>query len=130
MPDADASRGCELVDLLARERSLPPELDDELVRSFSPAPAAYAAERSVAARREVYGDDVFIRGLVEISSCCRNDCLYCGLRRSNRSAERYRLTPETILTCWPKDPKRSLATMGNPTIVDALETKSGSSQPP
>lgn len=99
MPDADASRGCELVDLLARERSLTLELYEELVRCFSPALAAYAAERAVAARREVYGDDVFIRGLVEVSSCCRNDCLYCGLRRSNRSAERYRLTPETILTC-------------------------------
>ena len=99
MPDAGASRGRELVDLLAREHSLTIEHYEELVSSFSPALAAYAAERATAARREVYGDDVFIRGLVEVSSYCRNDCLYCGLRRSNRSAERYRLAPETILAC-------------------------------
>ena len=53
----------------------------------------------MAARREVYGDEVFVRGLIEVSSHCRNDCRYCGLRRSNRSAERYRLVPEEVLSC-------------------------------
>lgn len=95
-------RGEELVDLLAREHALTAEQYEELVRSFSPDLAAYAAERAVAARRAVYGDDVFVRGLVEVSSFCRNDCLYCGLRRSNRSAERYRLSPEVILGCCDK----------------------------
>ena len=52
---------------------------------------------AVGIRRSIYGDEVFIRGLIEFSSCCRNDCLYCGLRRSNGKAERYRLTPEEIL---------------------------------
>lgn len=51
---------------------------------------------------EFYGDKVFIRGLVEISSVCKNDCLYCGIRRSNKNAERYRLTPEEILSCCEK----------------------------
>lgn len=88
-----------LVDRLAAEHALPVEKYEELVRSFSPALAAYAAERAVAARREVYGDEVFIRGLIEVSSHCRNDCRYCGLRRSNRSAERYRLAPEEVLSC-------------------------------
>lgn len=88
-----------LVDRLAAEHALPVEKYEELVRSFSPALAAYAAERAVAARREVYGDEVFVRGLIEVSSHCRNDCRYCGLRRSNRSAERYRLAPEEVLSC-------------------------------
>lgn len=48
---------------------------------------------------ENYGDRVFTRGLIEFSSCCKNDCLYCGLRRSNKNAERYRLTEEEILSC-------------------------------
>lgn len=48
-------------------------------------------------RERVYGKDVFIRGLVEISSYCKNDCLYCGLRASNAAAERYRLTPDDII---------------------------------
>ncbi len=43
--------------------------------------------------------DIFIRGLIEISSCCKNDCLYCGIRRSNKNAARYRLTEEQIIGC-------------------------------
>ena len=50
-------------------------------------------------RRKFYGDKVFLRGLIEISSYCRNDCLYCGIRRSNRDADRYRLSREDILAC-------------------------------
>ena len=50
-------------------------------------------------RRKFYGDKVFLRGLIEISSYCRNDCLYCGIRRSNREADRYRLSREDILAC-------------------------------
>ena len=55
----------------------------------------YARQRC----EESYGDRVFTRGLIEISSYCKNDCLYCGLRRSNKNAERYRLSKEEILAC-------------------------------
>lgn len=89
----------ELLEVLSREHSLPTGQYEELVRSFSPSLAARAAELAREARRAVYGDEVFIRGLIELSSFCRNDCLYCGLRRSNRSAERYRLTPAAVLAC-------------------------------
>ena len=47
----------------------------------------------------VYGKKIFMRGLIEISSHCKNDCLYCGLRRSNTTAVRYRLTDEQIMDC-------------------------------
>lgn len=47
----------------------------------------------------VYGKNIFIRGLIELTSHCKNDCLYCGLRRSNRSAVRYRLSDEEIYQC-------------------------------
>ncbi len=50
-------------------------------------------------RRQYYGTDVYIRGLIEISSFCKNDCLYCGIRRSNGNAERYRLSKEVISAC-------------------------------
>ena len=43
--------------------------------------------------------DIYIRGLIELSSYCKNDCLYCGIRRSNKNAVRYRLTKEQILKC-------------------------------
>ena len=52
-----------------------------------------------AVRRERYGDAVFLRGLIEISSYCKNNCLYCGLRAGNPHAERYRLSKEQILSC-------------------------------
>ena len=45
-------------------------------------------------RRENYGDEVYIRGLIEFTNYCRNNCYYCGIRRDNRCAERYRLTKE------------------------------------
>lgn len=50
-------------------------------------------------RHKVYGNTVFIRGLIEISNYCKNDCYYCGIRRSNSKCERYRLTSEEILDC-------------------------------
>ena len=50
-------------------------------------------------RREHYGDAVFLRGLIEFTNYCKNNCLYCGIRAGNRSAERYRLTQDEILAC-------------------------------
>ena len=48
---------------------------------------------------ENFSNKIYIRGLIELSSYCKNDCLYCGLRRSNKCAVRYRLTKEQILSC-------------------------------
>ena len=50
-------------------------------------------------RRRVYGDEVYIRGLIEISNYCKNNCLYCGIRSGNSKPLRYRLNPEDILEC-------------------------------
>lgn len=52
-----------------------------------------------AVRREQYGTEVYLRGLIEFTNYCKNDCLYCGIRRSNREVSRYRLTQEDILEC-------------------------------
>lgn len=46
-----------------------------------------------------FGNKVYIRGLIEFTSICKNDCYYCGLRCSNKNAVRYRLTKEDILDC-------------------------------
>lgn len=54
---------------------------------------------AVKKRKEVYGNRVFIRGLIEISNICKNDCLYCGIRCRNKDCDRYRLTKEEILSC-------------------------------
>ena len=50
-------------------------------------------------RRAIYGTDVYIRGLIEISNYCRNNCHYCGIRRDNQKVERYRLGKDDILSC-------------------------------
>ncbi|MBQ6018541.1 MAG: [Clostridia bacterium] len=50
-------------------------------------------------RRARYGDEVYVRGLIEFTNYCKNDCYYCGIRAGNRAAERYRLTPGQILDC-------------------------------
>lgn len=57
----------------------------------------YAASRKATDAR--FGRRVYFRGLIEFTSYCTRDCLYCGLRRSNGCAVRYRLTPEQILDC-------------------------------
>ncbi len=60
---------------------------------------AEITDMAVKQRKNIYGNKIYIRGLIEISSFCKNDCYYCGLRRSNQNAERYRLTKEEILEC-------------------------------
>lgn len=50
-------------------------------------------------REEHFGNQIYVRGLIEFTNYCKNDCYYCGIRRSNRNAERYRLTIEQILEC-------------------------------
>ena len=99
MRNSAPARTRELIDRLAVEHRLDLKEYEELVEGFTPEIAAYAAGRAVELRTRVYGTDVYIRGLIEISSYCKNDCLYCGLRRSNRMAERYRLDAEEILAC-------------------------------
>lgn len=85
----------ELVDKLFEERNLS---DEELLSilntdEFDDELFAKADIR----RREIYGTDVYIRGLIEFTNYCKNDCYYCGIRRSNRNVERYRMTYDEIL---------------------------------
>ncbi len=89
----------ELLDTLARDHKLPLEGYRTLVAAYSPVVAEYAASLAVQQRQETYGNAVFVRGLIELSSYCKNDCLYCGIRHSNASAERYRLSREQIMDC-------------------------------
>lgn len=63
------------------------------------------AELFVRARervKSIYDNKVYIRGLIEFTNYCKNDCFYCGIRKSNKNAERYRLNEEQILSCCAK----------------------------
>ncbi|MBQ3068622.1 MAG: [Clostridia bacterium] len=88
-----------LLETLERERSLSLEEYRALLDAWSPTLAAAAAEKAVAVRQRVYGNTVFVRGLIEVSNICKNDCLYCGIRKSNTACERYRLEKDDILVC-------------------------------
>ena len=59
----------------------------------------YLAQRAAAVRDRVYGKRVFIRGLIEFSNYCKNNCYYCGIRAGNRNIERFRLSADKILEC-------------------------------
>lgn len=89
----------ELAGRLQREHSLTEGEYAFLIDNRTPELAGLLAEKAVHAREQIYGNEVYVRGLIEISSICRNDCYYCGIRRSNRRCQRYRLTPDDILTC-------------------------------
>lgn len=88
-----------LIDKLKRDRILSPEEYARLITCTDPDALAYLRQTADTVRRSVYGTAVYIRGLVEFSNYCKNDCLYCGIRRSNTAAERFRLTAEDILDC-------------------------------
>lgn len=87
----------ESIEQLKQTRDLPDEQLLQLIDHQGEDTALFEAADQV--RREHYGTDVFLRGLIEFTNYCKNDCYYCGIRRSNRCAERYRLTPEQILSC-------------------------------
>ena len=75
---------------------------DEIIRLIenrSPELQAALAEKASAAAKENYGNKVFVRGLIEFTNYCRNDCYYCGIRCGNKNASRYRLTGEEIVEC-------------------------------
>lgn len=73
--------------------------DSELKQLIESDKAENLAEYADNVRQKYYGKKVFLRGLIEISSYCRNDCYYCGIRRSNKSAERYRLDYDDVMKC-------------------------------
>lgn len=88
-----------LIDRLCTTHTLEQDAYRFLIENRTPTIAAYMAARAVEARKTVYQNKIYIRGLIEISNICKNDCLYCGIRRSNENCQRYRLSPEEILSC-------------------------------
>ena len=88
-----------LADKLEAEGKLGREEYLMLIENNSSEVARYLAEKALAVKEKHYGNKIFIRGLIEISNICKNDCYYCGIRKSNENCQRYRITKEDILSC-------------------------------
>lgn len=89
----------ELIRRLSETHHLSVSEYEELLASRSPEAANMLLEQADKARRQIFGNAVYTRGLIEISNICKNNCFYCGIRAGNSHCERYRLTPEQILQC-------------------------------
>lgn len=92
-------RLASLISALARQEPLAEEQFQALLDGMCPETAELLAQKAVETRKKIYGDSVYIRGLIEISNICKNDCLYCGIRRGNPHCSRYRLSPEDVFAC-------------------------------
>ena len=89
----------DLIDKLEAERVLSGQEFVSLIDGRTSELSEYLFEKARRIRREHYGNDVYLRGLIEFTNYCKNDCYYCGIRKSNDRASRYRLTKDQILSC-------------------------------
>ncbi len=89
----------ELIDKLYLTQELEPSEFKALIEGRTPVLSEYLFEKSRQVRMVHYGNDIYMRGLIEFTNYCKNDCYYCGIRKSNSKVQRYRLTEEDILSC-------------------------------
>ncbi len=89
----------QLIDTLMQTGSLPKEAYSALINCQDAEVRDYAREMARKVTDERFGKNIYIRGLIEFSNICKNDCYYCGLRKSNTNCNRYRLNEEEILDC-------------------------------
>jgi len=95
----DMNRIRELIDKLENSHILSASEYTEIISLASNKDMDYLFERADLVRRKYYGNKVYLRGLIEFSNYCKNDCYYCGIRCSNSNCERYRLSREEIISC-------------------------------
>lgn len=87
----------QLIDTLEETRNLTLEEFEYIIENADEEDISYLGKKAEIVKIENYGKKIYIRGLVEISNHCKNNCLYCGIRCANENIARYRLTKEEIL---------------------------------
>ena len=88
-----------LIDKLAQEHNLADDELLELITSNDAETNQLLAAHADRIRQRYYGKKAYIRGLIEFTNYCKNNCYYCGIRAGNKAAQRYRLSKEQILAC-------------------------------
>ena len=89
----------ELIDKLRDTQELTRVEWVELIRGRTPELAEYLSTEARKVRHKYYDHDVYVRGLIEFTNYCKNDCYYCGIRKSNAHVRRYRLNKQEIMYC-------------------------------
>ncbi len=89
----------ELIEKLNTTQSLSADEYEYLLTHRSAEATELLRQYAIKARQRYYSNKVFVRGLIEVSNICKNDCYYCGIRKSNLHCERYRLSKAEILEC-------------------------------
>ena len=92
-------KNTELIDILEKDRHLEREQWIQMFETYTDEDRGYAAAKARETAVSQFGKSIFIRGIVEFSNVCKNDCYYCGIRKSNADCDRYRLSKEQILDC-------------------------------
>lgn len=93
----------ELVEKLEKQGSLSEKELTMLIEGRNEAGLSdFLFEKARAVRERYYGKEIYVRGLIEFSNFCKNDCYYCGIRRSNKDVSRYRLSEDEIFECCEK----------------------------
>lgn len=88
-----------LIDKLQETSRLAQEEWVALIHNRNQDAAQYLFEKARRLQHQYFGNKIYTRGLIEFTNYCKNDCYYCGIRRSNKKAQRYRLTREQIMEC-------------------------------
>lgn len=89
----------DLIIKLQNEHNLPLNEWQQLISTYTPTEQKFAADLAQKIALEHFGNKIYFRGIIEFTNYCRNNCLYCGIRRGNTQANRYRMSLEEILSC-------------------------------
>lgn len=89
----------QLIDQLRLNKTLSKEAFFDLLTNLTESDREYLYAQAREVAQSVYGNKIFIRGLIEVSNYCKNDCFYCGIRNGNQNVERYRLHKADIMEC-------------------------------
>ena len=87
----------DIIDRVRRTRQITAAELELLLKSEDREVIEYLFAQARQTAQSVFGKHIYIRGLIEFTNVCKNDCYYCGIRKSNKHVQRYRLTKESIL---------------------------------